>query len=52
MGSFDFTNNKYLNGNQQVFLIVLVILNIVLVLIWTLLEILVETYLILKMMVE
>ena len=37
---------KYLHGNQQVFLIVLVILNIMLVLIWTLLEIPVETYLI------
>ena len=40
MGSFNFTSKKYLHGNQQVFLIVLVIL------IWMLLKMLKETYLI------
>ena len=43
MGSFDFNTNKIYKWKP---IIVLVILNIMLVLIWTLLEILVETYLI------
>ena len=46
MGPFDLLLIRYLNGNQKAFLIVLVILNIMLVLIWTLLKTLVKTYLI------